>query len=214
MDGNKFSAFRELLLFYNARFNLTSITAPEEIFYKHFLDSLAGEACFPHGGNVAEVGSGAGFPSIPLLLVREDLGFTLFESTGKKCEFLKTAVRELGLSAEVVCMRAEDAGRDAAFRERFSAVTARAVARLNTLAEYCMPLVRVGGRFVAYKGAESELAEGKRALTALGGAEPAEISYALPAGYGRRTLVLTEKHMPTPARYPRGRGAERRDPIV
>lgn len=209
----RFSAFEELLLFYNSRFNLTSITDPEEILHKHFLDSLAGEAYFPHGAAVAEVGSGAGFPSVPLMLVRGDLSFTLFESVGKKCEFLKTAVCELGLSAEVVCMRAEDAGKDPAFRERFSVSTARAVAKLNTLAEYCMPLVKKGGRFIAYKGAESELSLGKQAISVLGG-EAVEIGYELPKGYGARTLVVAEKKRPTPPRYPRGKGAERRDPLV
>lgn len=210
---DKFSAFCELLLFYNSRFNLTSVTLPDEIYHKHFLDSLAGEACFPHGAAVAEVGSGAGFPSVPLLIVREDLKFTLFESTGKKCDFLRTAVRELGLSADVVCMRAEDAGRGG-YRETFGAVTARAVAKLHTLAEYCIPLLAPGGVFVAYKGSAEELSEGRKAIRVLGGGEPETICYELPAGYGKRTLIVSEKEKPTPSRYPRGRGLERRDPIV
>lgn len=207
-----FQAFRALLLSYNARFNLTSITGEEEIYYKHFLDSLAGEAYFPRGASVAEVGSGAGFPSVPLMLVRPDLKFFLFESTGKKCEFLRTAVKELSINAEVFCMRAEDAARGA-HREKYDVCCARAVARLDTLAEYCLPLVRRGGTFVAYKGADSELGCAERAISLLGGTEARAVSYELPASYGKRNLILVTKGKPTPAAFPRGRGAERKAPL-
>ena len=210
----KFGTFFRLLTEYNARFNLTAITEEEDVRVKHFLDSLAAESLIPKGARVAEVGSGAGFPSIPLMIAREDLFFTLIESTGKKCEFLRTAVKELGLNAEVVNARAEDAGKDPSRRERYGVCVARAVAKLNTLAEYCMPLVQRGGLFIAYKGQDGELKEGARAISLLGGGETAEIAYTLPQGYGARTLVVAEKRTFTPAKYPRGNGAERRAPIV
>ncbi len=210
----KFGAFFDLLLFYNAKFNLTAITEKEEVFHKHFLDSLAAEHLFPHGARCFEVGSGAGFPSVPLLLVRDDLFFVLIESTGKKCEFLRTAVREFGLHAEVLHARAEDVARDPAFREGADVCTARAVARLNTLSEYCLPLVKRGGAFIAYKGeGEEEFLEAKRAFAVLGGGKAEQICYELPEGYGSRSLVYVEKSGRTPAAYPRGNGAERRDPI-
>ncbi len=212
-ESAKFSRFKDLLLSYNARFNLTAITEEKEIFVKHFLDSVAGEGFFPKGACVAEVGSGAGFPSVPLMIVRPDLRFTLIESTGKKCEFLKVAQKELGLNARVVCGRAEELGRLATYRERYDVCCARAVARLNTLAEYCMPLVRVGGMFIAWKGGMSETEEAKKAISVLGGRAD-EVEYSLPDGMGERTLVLVKKTAPTPQKYPRGRGAERRDPIL
>ncbi len=207
----RFEAFYALLRAYNARFNLTSIIEEEEVYVKHFCDSLAGMDLFPAGASVAEVGSGAGFPSVPLMLAREDLSFTLIESTGKKCRFLETAVRELGLKAEVVCGRAEDLARGD-LREKFGVCCARAVARLDTLAEYCMPLVKKGGLFIAYKGA-GEMETGRRAVEILGGGAMKEISYDLPRGYGKRTLFLVEKARPTPPKYPRGNGAERRSPL-
>ena len=209
-----FEAFRSLLLFYNQRFNLTSVTEERDVFYKHFLDSLAGERFLKQNSLVAEVGSGAGFPSIPLKIVREDLRFVLIESTGKKCEFLKTAVRELGLSdVEIVCARAEDAGRMPEYRERADACVARAVAKLNTLAEYCLPLVKRGGIFLAYKGSADELGEAKNAFSLLGGDPGEETRYELPEGYGARRLVLVRKKSSTPAAYPRGQGKERRSPL-
>lgn len=212
--GEKFTAFYRLLLEYNARFNLTSIVEEGEVEVKHFLDSLAGIRCFPQNARVCEVGSGAGFPSVPLMIARPDLSFTLVESTGKKCTFLSTVIRELGLRGEVVNARAEDVGRDEAHREKYDVCCARAVARLNTLAEYCMPLVKKGGVFVAYKGSADELTEGKKAISILGGGKTQVISYELPENYGARTLIVCEKSKPTPAAYPRGNGAERRNPLV
>lgn len=213
--GEVFSAFRRLLLEYNGRYNLTAITEEKEVSIKHFLDSLAGEPLFPASARVLEVGSGAGFPSVPLMLARPDLCFTLLESTGKKCDFLKVAAREFALSCTVCHVRAEDAGKEADFRERFDVCCARAVARLNTLLEYCLPFVREGGVFLAYKGsgAEEELAEAKHALSVLGGGEVKLYPYTLPDGMGERTIVAVKKIRRTPLKYPRGRGKERSDPL-
>lgn len=209
-----FQAFYSLLIEYNGRYNLTAITAWEEVVHKHFYDSLAGAHLFPANSCVVEIGSGAGFPSIPLKIVRPDLQMTLIESTGKKCAFLETAVSALGLKGvKVLHARAEELGRDGAHRERYDAAVARAVAPLPALAEYCLPFVRVGGRMIAYKGATDELAEGRRALETLGG-KGCSVRYELPEGYGERTLVITEKVRHTPAKYPRGHGKERTAPIV
>ena len=213
--GEKFSAFYALLSEWNKKFNLTRITEEEECRTKHFLDSAAGEKYFPRGAFAAEVGSGAGFPSVPLMILRPDLAFTLIESVGKKCAFLECAVKELGLSAKVVNMRAEDAGKDKNFRERFDVVCARAVARLNTLAEYCVPLAKEGGFFVAYKGrAEEEIREAGRAFSVLGCSLFAEERYELPGGEGERTLVVAKKTGKTPPAYPRGHGKDRSKPLI
>ena len=220
-----FNAFFKMLLEYNAKYNLTAITEEEEVNAKHFLDSLSGEALFPAGARVLEVGSGAGFPSVPLMLVRPDLSFTLIESTGKKCDFLISAAEKFSLKATVLHVRAEDAGllhvraedagRDPCCREQFDVCCARAVARLNTLLEYCLPFVKQGGVFLAYKGsgAEEELAEAGRALSLLGGGQVKAYSYSLPGGMGERTILAVRKIKPTPEKYPRGRGKERSAPL-
>lgn len=211
--GEKFALFYAMLTAYNEKFNLTRITDREDCNKKHFLDSLSGEKYFPQGANCAEVGSGGGFPSVPLLIVRGDLRFTLLESSHKKCDFLCEVVEKLGLRARVYALRAEDAGRKEAFREAFDVCTARAVARLATLAEYCAPLIRVGGRFVAYKGrAEEELAEAAEAFDVLGLRLREKETFALEGG-DVRTLLFAEKVKSTPAKYPRGKGKERSDPL-
>lgn len=217
INGDKkplFERYFELLTEYNARFNLTSITEREEVYEKHFLDSVLGESLFEQNARVLEVGSGAGFPSLPLKILRNDLNFTLVESTGKKCEFLKTAVRELGLSGVTVLYgRAEDYARNPEYREQFDVCCARAVARLNTLSEYCIPFLKVGGAFIAYKGdADEELAEAQNAINLLGGKAAQAYFYSLPSG-AKRTLVLIKKQKNTPKNYPRGQGKERKNPL-
>ena len=213
--GEKFEKYRELLLEYNKKFNLTSVTEEKDILYKHFLDSVAGEILFPQGATVAEVGSGAGFPSLPLKIVRDDLQFTLFESTGKKCDFLGLVSSQLCLeNITVKNLRAEDGGRDENYREKFDVCCARAVARLNTLAEYCMPFVKVGGLFIAYKGSsEEEIKEAHNAIEILGGKLEKVVSFALPEEYGQRNLIVIRKQKPTAKKYPRGQGKERSKPL-
>ncbi len=209
---DKFTRFFELLSQYNAKFNLTSITEEKDVLYKHFYDSLAGMDLFPKGIEVAEVGSGGGFPSIPLMFAREDLSFTLIESKSKKCDFLKVVVREFGLKATVLCSRAEEVSRSN-FREYFDASTARAVASLPVLAEYCLPLVKPGGLLVAYKGPTEKGRSAIRAFSQLGGELEDEAEYSLPEGIGTRTLIVVRKVDHTPPKYPRGKGEERRTPL-
>ncbi len=210
-----FSTFAELLRSYNEKYNLTAILEEKDVIYKHFLDSVAGEKFFFYGANVLEVGSGAGFPSIPLKILRPDLSFTLVESTGKKCEFLKIVVEKLNLKkVNVVQARAEDLAKLENYREQFDICCARAVARLNTLAEYCMPFIKVGGNFVAYKGdAIEEVNEAKNAISILGGWKTELYSFQLPEEYGGRTIVKINKKTSTPTKYPRGNGKERNKPL-
>ena len=211
----KFEAYRALILEYNNRYNLTTILEEKDMYFKHFLDSVAGESFFKKGALVAEIGSGAGFPSIPLKITREDLSFHLFESVGKKCEFLSVVVDKLGLkNVHIYNIRAEDAARDKNFRERYDHATARAVARMNTLSEYCLPFVKVGGSFIAYKSGDvEEIKEAESAYKTLGAKLEKVEAYSLLEEYGDRTLAVIKKVKPTPPRYPRGQGKERKQPL-
>ena len=199
---------------YGKMFNITSVLDDGGIFYRHFLDSIAGEEYFFGGADVAEVGSGGGFPSIPLKIIRDDLKFTLMESTGKKCAFLQTVVDKLGLNGvQVLNVRAEDAGRDERYRQKFGVCCARAVARLNVLAEYCLPFVEEGGRFIAYKGdCADEITGAKNAIKILGGEIEDIVEYNL-QNCGKRTLVIVRKIAPTPFKYPRGNAKVKKNPL-
>lgn len=195
----------------NEKYNLTAVTDREEVYCKHFADSLLVVDKLK-SGTLLDVGSGGGMPAIPLAVAREDISFTLLEATGKKCEFLKQAISLLGLkNAVVVNGRAEELAKRE-MREKFDTVTARAVARLNTLSEYCLPFVKVGGTFVAYKGnAEEEIKEAERAVSLLGGRLKESCAFSL--GGAKRTVLFIGKERPTPAQYPRGRGKERKNPL-
>lgn len=211
----KFDILCDFLLEYNEKVNLTSIKDKNGVFIKHFLDSALGESLFFKGANVIEIGSGGGFPSLPLKLLRDDLSFTLVESTGKKCDYLNACVDKLGLNCvKVKYARAEELGKSPFHREKYDCATARAVAKLNTLCEYCMPFVKVGGRFIAYKGdCGEELREGEKAIKVLGGEIESIENYSLPSG-DKRTLICIKKVCATPQKYPRGLGKERKCPIV
>ena len=167
----KFQALCDFLLSYNKEVNLTAICDKNEVFEKHFLDSVAGESLFFKGAHVVEIGSGGGFPSLPLKILRDDLQFDLVESTGKKCRYLSSCVDNLRLDCvKVINARAEELAKGEEYREKYDVATARAVARMNTLCEYCLPFVRVSGRFIAYKGeCDEELDEAQNAIKILGG---------------------------------------------
>ena len=210
-----FEKFRLFLLEYNAKYNLTAITDEREVYYKHFLDSGAGAWCFQEYAKVAEIGSGAGFPSIVLKLLRDDLRFDLFESVGKKCDFLRAVVDNFGLKGvHIYNLRAEDAAKDPVFREKYDYATARAVARMNTLSEYCLPFVKVGGFFIAYKSGETaEIEEAKTAYKKLGAKLESVHLYDLGENFGSRSLAVVKKISATPKGYPRGQGRERKNPL-
>lgn len=209
---NCFEKYYKLLIEYNEKFNITAITDCEEVVKKHFVDSVLGvdKIC---GKTHIDVGSGGGFPAIPIKIMKEDMELTLLEATGKKCEFLKAVVNELELkNVRVVNDRAETLAKNPDFREKFDVCTARAVARLNTLSEYCLPFVKVGGIFVSYKGnAQEEVVEAKSAVSTLGASIEEVFEYELEGA--KRALITIKKIKNTPAKYPRGNGKERKNPL-
>ena len=210
--AEKFERYYDLLTFYNDKFNITAITDKKEVIVKHFIDSVYPYEYF---GNLRmiDVGAGGGFPSLPLKILNDGINLTLLEATGKKCEFLKTVIKELKISnAEVVNLRAEDAGKDINFREKFDYAVSRAVARLNTLSEYCIPFVKIGGEFVAYKGdTEEEIKEAENAIKTLGARIGKVEKYDLDGA--KRTLIYIKKINSTDKKYPRGNGKERKNPL-
>lgn len=203
-----FSDYAELLVRCNEKVNLTAITDPEGIIIKHFVDSVAplGLAEFPKGASVIDVGTGAGFPAAPMSIARPDLRFTLLDSLQKRLRFLEELSGQIGREFRLVHRRAEEAGADKALRERFDLAVSRAVASLPVLCEYCLPLVRVGGRMIALKGpdCEEEVQSAARAVSLLGGGGVRTIPYRLPDQSGR-TLVIIEKRSQTLPKYPRQR---------
>ena len=216
----QFKLYFKMLIEVNEHVNLTRITEEDEVYLKHFYDSITPlftfGAVFKDGATLCDVGAGAGFPSIPLKILKPGLKATIVDSLQKRLNFLKDLISELGLTdVELVHGRAEDVGQNKLYRERFDIVTARAVARMSVLSEYCLPLVKKGGYFVALKGpkAEDELDDGKKALEVLGGKLIKDEELTLPTSEEERTLVLVQKVKSTPKKYPRQAGTPRRKPI-
>ncbi len=208
-----------LLLSANERVNLTAIKEPTTAWRRLILDSLSllpGLEGMPVGAKVIDVGSGGGLPGIPLAIVRQDLDFTLLDATGKKVAFLNDCIRELELShARAIKDRAEKLGHDPAHRQQYDLATVRAVGKVAEIAEYCLPLVRVGGRMLAMKGqaAERELGEAADALAILGAGDLALVD-AYPEGYDSELVLLSIiKERPTPNQYPREPGVPRKSPL-
>ncbi|MEG2770203.1 MAG: 16S rRNA (guanine(527)-N(7))-methyltransferase RsmG [Oscillospiraceae bacterium] len=205
--------YAKILVEYNQKVNLTAITDPEGIVQKHFLDSLLFANCEHVTGKYVDVGTGAGFPGVVAKLFKPELKVTLMEPTGKRVDFLKYLCSELGLEdIEFAKERAEEAARKA-WREQFDTAGARAVAAMNVLAEYCLPLVKVGGVFVAMKAdAESEIMQSEDAIKKLGG-EIAEIkTFTLP-NESKRSLVIVKKISQTSSVYPRNGGKIAKAPL-
>lgn len=201
---DRFDTYAELLVDWNGKMNLTAITEPEEIEVKHFLDCLMLPKYFnlDYIQTVIDVGAGAGFPSVPLLIYKPDLCLTMMDAINKRLTFLDTAVHALGLEAQLIHERAEAAGQDENYREKFDLATARAVAPMNVLAEYCLPFVKVGGYFVALKGSNDDTEEAKNAISTLGGEIVDNISYKL-NGTEPRSIVVIKKISQTPTQFPR-----------
>lgn len=216
---DQLSHYSRLLQEWNERINLTRITGLQEIYELHFLDSLSVALAVEMASveSVIDVGTGAGFPGLVLAIAFPNTQVVLLDSINKKTRFLQMAVNELGLAKQVgvVCERAEVVGHDPHFREQYDLVVARAVARLATLAEYCMPLVRVGGCFVAQKGPEmaEELAEAGPGLALLGGDRGKTCEWRLPSG-AARTLVRVDKYSSTPSKFPRRPGLAEKRPLL
>lgn len=209
----QFDKYTELLLEYNQKFNLTAIVNPDEIKIKHYLDSLAGAEFIAENASVIDVGSGAGFPAIPLKIYRNDLKITMLDSLNKRVNFLNLLVKELGLpDAKAVHFRAEDAGKTE-LRESFDFAVARAVADMAVLSEYTLPFVKPGGKLIAYKGdIDEELKNAERAINILGGKLEKVNKFTLPDG-SKRSIIIVKKVAKTPVKYPRGQNKPRINPL-
>lgn len=213
----QFARYYELLVDWNTRMNLTAITAPAEAVEKHFLDSLLllEDVPMAAGERLIDVGTGAGFPGIPLAIARPALSVTLLDSLRKRVTFLEAVISELGLSnVQAYHERAELFAKRSEQRDAYDWATARAVARLPLLLEYCLPFVRTGGTFIACKGPDGarELAESAHALEALQGCHVRTCAHTLPGG-DTRDILLIEKVAPTPSRFPRKPGAAEKSPL-
>lgn len=199
----KFKQFCDFLLESNKKFNITAITDPDEVYQKHFADSLAGADNFAENANVLEIGSGGGFPSIPLKIYRPDLKFTLAESNAKKCNFLKEAGKLLGFEDfTVINSRAEELPQN--FKGKFDALTARAVAGSAVLCELTVPYLKTGGKAIFYKNrSEEEIDGAARVAVKLGAKLTAVQNYALSGVDGERCVIIIEKNSATDDKYPR-----------
>lgn len=251
-NSEKFDIYYQNLISYNEKVNLTAITEKEDVYIKHFLDSILGENVIPENASVVDVGTGAGFPGLPLKIVRDDINLTLVDSLNKRLEFLSRLVTDLGYNCNfvnestiqkniknlkeqlkndkkhensniisenkkiinIVHSRAEDFCKIA--RENFDVAVARAVAKLNTLVEYLLPLIKVGGILIAYKGSNSieELNEAKKAIEILGGKFENSFEYVLPKDKGIRNIIIIRKIKSTPSIYPRDKNLPKLKPIV
>ncbi|GAA2912547.1 16S rRNA (guanine(527)-N(7))-methyltransferase RsmG [Enterococcus pseudoavium] len=213
----QFATYFDLLVEWNQKMNLTAITEHEEVYLKHFYDSitLAFSDTFESKGKLCDVGSGAGFPSLPLKIVFPELEVTIVDSLNKRITFLTTLVETLGLKGvHLYHDRAETFGQNAAFREAYDFVTARAVARLNVLTELCLPLVKKDGYFFALKAAKSEeeLTEARPAIALLGGKLIQAEDVSLPNG-DTRHIITVQKKKETPKKYPRKPGLPNKQPL-
>lgn len=203
---SKLERYYELLIEWNKKMNLTRITEPEEVAVKHFADSLTllNFVEIPEGASVIDVGTGAGFPGIPLKIARPDIRLTLLDSLNKRLTFLDEVCFELGIESNLVHSRAEHASKNPPYREAYDLAVSRAVARMRVLAEYCLPYVKVGGQFAAMKGPDlrEELEEAAEIIETLGGDITGFDEFSL-NNAGDRTIVTIEKTSKTPRGFPR-----------
>lgn len=213
---SEFDCYAETLVEWNEKINLTAITEPDDICIKHFLDSLllADAVEIPEKASLIDVGTGAGFPSVPCKIFRPDLKLTLLDSLNKRIVFLKHLSERLGQDTRCIHSRAEEGGKQKELREQFDFATARAVAHLRELSEYCLPFIKVGGYFVALKGyeIEEELEEAKKAIHLMGGKVETVKKYILP-GENKRGIVIIKKISQTPTKYPRIAAKMKKSPI-
>lgn len=210
--------YYRLLLVWNEKINLTAITEPHEVAVKHMIDSLScyREEVFTAAARVVDVGTGAGFPGIPLKIFQPELELTLMDSLNKRLNFLREVADSLGLQGvALVHARAEEAGKNKQHREGYDIAVSRAVARLNVLCELCLPLIKVGGWFIALKGAqyEDEVREAAKALTVLGGKVADIRPVSLPGLADKRAVIYIKKVTATPPSYPRKAGTPEKKPL-
>ena len=213
----RFDLYAKLLVEWNEKINLTAITEPEEIVIKHFLDCLTvfSRVEIKEGAKIIDVGTGAGFPGLVMLIARPDLDMTLMDSLNKRLNVIKDILEKLELTADVVHSRAEDGGQNKAYREKYDFSTARAVSNLRELSEYCLPFVKVGGSFIAMKAAKAdeEIAGAQKAIRTLGGTVAEKHTFELEDA-GERNIVLIKKISSTPAKFPRPSAKIAKNPLV
>ena len=213
-QANRFYAYMNLLVEWNEKINLTAITEPNEVILKHFIDSLTICNYIDKGSSIIDVGTGAGFPGIPLTIANE-VNVTLLDSLNKRINFLNEVIKELDLeNIEAIHSRAEDFGSKE--REKYDIATSRAVASLNVLVEYLLPLVKVGGRCICMKGPqiEEEIENAKKAIKILGGEIEKVDEIELPESDIKRTIIIIKKVKETPTKYPRKAGLPSKEPIM
>lgn len=216
-QADQFERYHALLLAANARMNLTRVPDdPSEAVDRNYLDCVAALAAgFPETAAAIDVGSGAGFPGVPLAIMRPEIRFTLLDGLGKRVEFLRSVIDALGLNAEAVHLRAEDAARRPDLRERFDLAMARAVAPMNVLCEYLLPFVKVGGHMLALKGPalDAELEAARGAASALGGEIGRVAPIDIPGRDWNHRAAWIRKIAPTPGQYPRRAGVPEKKPL-
>ncbi len=200
---DKLEIYADFLVKYNENVNLTAITDGREIFVKHFLDSilLLKYVDIPSNSSIIDVGTGAGFPSVPMKIYRPDLKITLLDSLNKRINFLQQLCEMTQIDAEFIHGRAEDYGKESQYREKFDFSCARAVANLSVLSEYCIPFVKIGGYFISMKGPNEIIDESNKAVELLGGKIKSDIQYSLEND--TRRIIAIEKISQTPTKYPR-----------
>lgn len=213
-----FNKYFEALVEWNEKVNLTAITAPQDVAIKHMIDSLScyDETIFKKGATLIDVGTGAGFPGLPLKIYRSDLQVTLFDSLNKRLLFLKAVADILGIDdIKFIHGRAEDGGKSKQLRENYDIAVSRAVARLNVLCEWCLPFVAVGGFFIALKGSQysQEIEESQGAIRSLGGEIVKIENIKLPGLDDVRAVIYIKKIKKTPASYPRRSGTAEKNPL-
>ena len=213
----QFYQYEKLLLIWNEKINLTAITKPEEIILKHFIDSMTIAKYIGANKTLIDVGTGAGFPGIPLKIIRKDIQITLLDSLNKRVQFLNEIIKQLELKeVETINGRVEEFGKNKKYREKFDYATSRAVANLTTLSEYLLPLVKIEGKCICMKGStvKEEIDQSQKAIAILGGKIEEIEAFQLPESDIDRHIVFLLKKKQTPAKYPRKPGTPSKEPIL
>ena len=212
----KFYNYMNLLIEWNKKINLTAIVEPKDIILKHFIDSLTIEKYIKKGETIIDVGTGAGFPGIPLKIAREDLKITLADSLNKRINFLNEVINKLDLkNIETIHTRAEELGKNKKYREKFDIATSRAVANMSTLSEYLIPFIKVKGRCICMKSSDidTELENAKKAINILGCKIESKDKFDLPNSDLGRSVIILRKVKNTPSKFPRKAGTTAKEPI-